>query len=123
MTDPIASLPQVAAPGTMGGTNADTSRLRSRANLDRAGQRFESTFTQMMLKSMRQTHLAEDTLFGSKEQDTFRDMQDQQVAQSMAVHQPLGIGRAMTDFLARSQHDLQGTATTTAASPTSDATT
>ncbi len=28
-------------------------------------------------------------------------MQDQQLAQSMAVHAPIGIGKAMTAFLAR----------------------
>ena len=33
-------------------------------------------------------------------------MQDGQVAQAMAQHQPLGIGKAMTDFLAKSQSNL-----------------
>ena len=47
----------------------------------------------MMLKAMRQTKLG-DTLFESKALDTFRDMQDQQVAQTMAEHAPMGIGKA-----------------------------
>lgn len=85
---------------------SDTSRLATRANLEKAGKQFESVFTQMMLKSMRSTHLAED-LFSSKAIDTFRDMQDQKLAQSMADSKPLGIGKAMVDFLARSQDALK----------------
>ena len=59
----------------------------------------------MMLKSMRTTHLAED-IFGSKAQDQFRDMWDQKTVEAMASHAPLGIGKAMTEFLARSQPTL-----------------
>ncbi|MGN5509359.1 rod-binding protein, partial [Campylobacter coli] len=80
---------------------SDTSRLATLANLQKAGQQFEAIFVQMMLKSMRATHLADD-IFGSKAGDTFRDMQDQKIAQTMAAHQPLGIGKAMSDFLAKS---------------------
>lgn len=87
--------------------SADTSRVASRANLEKAGKQFEAVFTQMMLKSMRAPHLAED-LFGSKAQDTFRDMQDQKLSQVMADSKPLGIGKAMVDFLAKSQEALQG---------------
>jgi flagellar protein FlgJ len=82
-----------------GGVSTDTSRLASKENLDAAGQRFEAVFTGMMLKSMRQAKLS-DGLFDSKGEDQFRDMQDQQLAQSMAVHAPIGIGKAMTAFLA-----------------------
>ena len=87
--------------GTTGGASNDTSRLASRANLDKAGKQFESIFVGMMLKSMRQAHLA-DSLFDNKAGEQFRDMQDQQFAQSMAEHAPIGIGKAMTDFLAKS---------------------
>ncbi len=54
----------------------------------------------MMLKSMRQAKLA-DPLFDSQAIDTFRDMQDQKLVQQMATTTPLGIGKAMTDFLSR----------------------
>jgi flagellar protein FlgJ len=66
-------------------------------------------FINMMLKSMRQAKLGgdEDSLFDTKNSDTFRDMQDKNVAESMAAHQPIGIGKAMTDFLAKSQSALQ----------------
>jgi peptidoglycan hydrolase FlgJ len=88
------------------GIGQDTSRLATRANLEKAGKQFEATFTSMMLKSMRSTHLADD-LFSSKALDTFKDMQDKQVAQVWADKAPLGIGKAMTDFLAKSQANLQ----------------
>ena len=83
-----------------GGISTDTSRLASKENLDAAGKRFEAIFVNMMLKSMRTAKLG-DGLFDSKAQAQFRDMQDQQLAESMAAHAPIGIGKAMTDFLAR----------------------
>ena len=92
---------QVAAlSGTPGGLSNDTSRLASGDNLDKAGQRFEAIFTGMMLKSMRAATLC-DGLFDSKAGEQFRDMFDQRIAESMAATTPLGIGRAMTEFLGR----------------------
>ena len=117
MTDIIGSSgPAPALPTT--GISTDTSRLTSRANLKKAGERFESVFVNMMLKSMRQTKLGGDegSLFDDKESQTFRDMQDQKVSESMAAHQPIGIGKAMTDFLSRTQTQLQ-----TPAAPAPDA--
>lgn len=96
------------------GISSDTSRLASTANLKKAGEKFEAMFTGMMLKSMRQAKLA-DPLFDSKALDTFTEMSDAKVAQAMAEHQPLGIGKAMTDFLAKGKtvqadldHDAAG---------------
>jgi len=93
VTGPLASSPS-------GGVSSDTSRLASKANLEAAGQRFESIFIGMMLKSMRQAKLG-DGLFDSKASEQFRDMQDQQFAQAMAAHAPIGIGKAMTEFLGK----------------------
>ncbi len=87
------------------GVGTGLSRLQTADNLKKAGEQFEAVFTGMMLKSMRATKLA-DPLFDSKATDTFRDMQDQQVAQAMAAHQPLGIGKAMTEFLGRNKEGL-----------------
>ena len=101
MTAPIAT--PAAATGSVA---ADSSRLASRANLEKAGRQFEAVFDGMMLKSMRQAKLADD-LFDSKALDTFRDMQDQQVAKAMSEHAPIGIGKAMVDFLSKSQAALQ----------------
>lgn len=104
MTDiPLPATP-TAQPTT--GISTDTSRLTSRANLKKAGEQFEAVFINMMLKSMRQASLG-DGLLDTKDSDTFREMQDKQVAESMAAHQPIGIGKAMTEFLARSQTALQ----------------
>ena len=83
-----------------GGISTDTSRLANKENLDAAGKRFEAIFVGMMLKSMRSTKLA-DGLFDNKAMQQFRDMQDQRLAESMATHAPIGIGKAMTDFLSR----------------------
>lgn len=93
--------------GTTGATGIDSGlgRAATKDNLAKAGQQFESVFTGMMLKSMRQAKLA-DPLFDSKALDTFRDMSDDKVVQQMATHTPLGIGKAMTEFLSRSQPDL-----------------
>lgn len=87
------------------GIGSGLGRAATKENLVKAGQQFEAVFTGMMLKSMRQTKLAEP-LFDSKAIDTFRDMSDQKVVQQMAEHTPLGIGKAMTEFLSRSQPDL-----------------
>jgi peptidoglycan hydrolase FlgJ len=98
----------ISAPAN-GGISTDTSRLKSGANLEKAGQQFEAIFNQTMLKTMHQAKLA-DGLFDSSESDTWQDMQDQQFAQTMAQHTPLGIGKALTKFLSKSQPDLQGAA-------------
>jgi peptidoglycan hydrolase FlgJ len=99
VTSPIA-LNTSAIQGTAGGVSTDTSRLETKENLKAAGEKFEAIFTGMMLKSMRQTKLA-DGLFDSKGEDQFRDMMDQKLSQSMATHSPIGIGKAVTDFLAK----------------------
>ena len=98
MTD-IAPKPVGAISGATG-LDSGLKRAATKENLAAAGQQFESVFTSMMLKSMRQTKLAEP-LFDSQAIDTFRDMQDQKLVQQMATTTPLGIGKAMTDFLSR----------------------
>ncbi len=106
---PVSAPSSTPAIDTSGAISADTSRLKSKDNLDKAGKQFEAVFTGMMLKSMRQAKLS-DPLFDSKAIDTFSEMQDTKIAQSMAEHTPLGIGKAMTDFLSKSQSDLNQTA-------------
>lgn len=108
MTDAIASKPPATLGLTnavLGGVSSDTSRLGTRENLEKAGQKFEAIFVNMMLKSMRSAKLA-DGLFDSKAGEQFRDMQDQKLAENMAAHTPIGIGKAMTEFLSKSQETL-----------------
>ena len=83
------------------GIGSGLARQQTPENLKKAGEQFEATFTGMMLKSMRQAKLA-DPLFDSKAIDTFSEMQDAQITKAMAQHAPLGIGKAMTDFLQKS---------------------
>ncbi len=92
--------PGVAQPTLTGSVSTDTARLGTRDNLDKAGEQFEAIFTRMMLSSMRKAKLA-DSLFESQALDQFRDMQDQKLAENMAAHTPIGIGKAMTEFLAK----------------------
>lgn len=94
--------------GTAGGVSTDTSRTLSRGNLEKAGERFEAIFVGMMLKSMRTASLGSG-LFDSKASEQFRDMQDGRLAESMASHAPIGIGKAMTAFLAKAAPTLQET--------------
>lgn len=102
MAGPVSSGTASAANGKL----VDTSRLGTADNLKKAGQRFESIFVNMMLSSMRKAKLTDGDLFDSQAINQFRDMQDQQIAQSMASTTPLGIGKAMTDFLSRAQPTL-----------------
>ncbi len=99
---PPLSMPPQLTPQITGATglSSDLGRTASTANLKKAGEKFEAMFTGMMLKSMRQAKLA-DPLFDSKALDTFTEMSDTKVAQSMAEHQPLGIGKALTAFLSK----------------------
>lgn len=108
MTTPVTAS---TATSLAGADVGDKSRLSSRANLEKAGRQFEAVFDGMMLKSMRQAKLTDDDLFQSKALDTFRDLQDQQVAQIMSQHAPIGIGKAMVDFLSKSQKALQAAPT------------
>lgn len=95
----MTAIPASGATATAG-ISLDTSRLPNKANLEKAGQQFESVFVGMMLKSMRQASLGTG-LLDSDAGRQFRDMQDQRTAETMAATTPLGIGKAMTEFLAR----------------------
>lgn len=87
------------------GTAGDTSRLATGENLKAAGERFEAIFVNMMLTSMRKASLGEG-LFDTKAVEQFRDMQDTKLAETMASTTPIGIGKAMTDFLSKAQPTL-----------------
>jgi peptidoglycan hydrolase FlgJ len=101
----VTDLPALpTAPSSLATVSTDTGRLGTRANLDAAGKKFEAIFTGMMLGSMRKAKLA-DGLFESNALTQFRDMQDQQLAKAMAEHAPIGIGKAMTEFLAKQGGD------------------
>ena len=96
---PVTGSPSVAA---------DTSRLATKENLDKAAAQFEALFINQMLKSARAAKLG-DGLFDSEALDQFRDMQDAKLSETIAVHTPMGIGKALAAFLAQNRPDLKGT--------------
>jgi len=71
--------------------------------LKEAARQFESLFTQMLLKSMRDANksFGEDSLFGSDQGDMYQDMFDDQIAMQLSK----GKGLGLADMLVR---QLQG---------------
>ena len=60
-------------------------------------QQFESLFTKMMLKSMREATSFGDSLFGSDQQDFYQDMFDDQLSLELSK----GKGLGLADMLVR----------------------
>lgn len=75
-------------------------RLRSqaqkdeRAALEQAAEQFEAYFLQEVLKSMRAT-VENGGLVDSSAMDTYQDMMDKEVAQSMAQGQGIGLAKML----------------------------
>src|SRR5918996_5492139 len=63
------------------------------AALKEAARQFESLFTQMLLKSMREANksFGEDSLFGSDQADMYQDMFDDQIAMQLSKGRGLGL--------------------------------
>ncbi|MHB8813012.1 MAG: flagellar assembly peptidoglycan hydrolase FlgJ [Steroidobacteraceae bacterium] len=80
--------------------------------LREAAQQFESLFTSMMLKSMRQASFS-DPLFGSDQADMYQDMYDDQIAAEISKGRGLGLADMLVQQLRRS--GLPGTAQETSA--------
>ena len=81
--------------------------------LKEAARQFESLFTQMLLKSMREANksFGEDSLFGSDQGAMYQDMFDDQIAMQMSK----GKGLGLADMLVRQlQGGLQATEKTSA---------
>ncbi len=73
-----------------------------------AAQDFESMMIEEMLKSMRKANesLAEEGLFGSREQDFWQDFQDSRLAMEMSRGQGLGLADQLVAQIERSQGKL-----------------
>ena len=69
----------------------------SNAALPAVAKQFESMFTEMLLKSMREANFG-DPLFESQATDTWQDMFDQQLSLNLAQH---GKGLGIADMLVR----------------------
>jgi flagellar protein FlgJ len=68
--------------------------------LREAAKQFESLFTSMMLKSMRQANF-KDPLFGSDQGDLYQDMYDDQIAAVMSKGKGLGLADMLVQQLRR----------------------
>ena len=75
-------------------------KARDPQALKEVAKQFESLFTQMLLKSMREANKSfsnGDSLFGSDQADFYQDMFDQQ----MSIHLSQGQGLGLADVLVR----------------------
>ena len=66
----------------------------------KVARQFESMFIQMMLRSMRQTHMAENTLFDESKLEQYRDMYDGQLSTKLAERGGIGLADMITRQLA-----------------------
>jgi peptidoglycan hydrolase FlgJ len=91
--------------------------------LKEAARQFESLFTGMVLKSMREANFG-DSLFGSDQEDMYQDMYDDQIASEISKGRGLGLADALVQQLRRSglPGTTQGTSGTSASSGSSGST-
>ncbi|MGH8319871.1 MAG: flagellar assembly peptidoglycan hydrolase FlgJ [Steroidobacteraceae bacterium] len=96
--------------------------------LREAAQQFESLFTSMVLKSMRQANFS-DPLFGSAQASMYQDMYDDQIAAEISKGRGLGLADMLVQQLRRSGlpgttegSSTDSTTSTTSASSTSSTT-
>jgi flagellar protein FlgJ len=80
-------------------------------------KQFESLFTTMMLKSMRDA-TPHDSLFGSDQQDFYQDMFDQQMAVQLSKGKGLGLADVLVRQLMQSAGVVEGVAGAAATSGT-----
>ncbi len=109
-----------ADPKAFGALKSDA-KAQDPAALKQVARQFESLFTQMLLKSMREANKTfGDSLFGSDQADFYQDMFDSQ----LAVHLSQGRGLGLADMLVRQLAGAGQSATADAASspPTASAT-
>jgi flagellar protein FlgJ len=76
---------------------------KKHADLKKATQQFEAYFLDELLKEMRKT-VPKDTLLKdqSNQQEIFRDMMDQDMADNMSKRGDFGLGKMMYDQLSAS---------------------
>src|ERR1044072_2346989 len=72
-------------------------KVQDPSALKEVAKQFESLFTQMLMKSMRDANrsFGEDPLFGSQQADFYQDMFDDQIA----MHLSKGKGSGLADML------------------------
>jgi flagellar protein FlgJ len=77
-------------------------KAQAPAALKEAARQFESLFTQMLLKSMREANkgFGEDSMFGSDQADMYQDMFDDQIAMQLSKGKGLGLADMLIKQLA-----------------------
>jgi peptidoglycan hydrolase FlgJ len=87
------------------------------AALKEAARQFESLFTQMLLKSMREANksFGEDSLFGSDQGEMYQDMFDDQIAMQLSKGKGLGLADMLVKQL---QQGVSQTSSSAPAAPT-----
>lgn len=104
------SLTPPVMPASAGGAQAQLDKLKQLSRdadpetLMAAAQQFESVFTRMMLKSMREASFG-DELFGGSQMEFYRDMHDQELANSLSGS--IGLAEVMVRQLQRGQASAQ----------------
>jgi peptidoglycan hydrolase FlgJ len=93
MIEPIARISHSARPAA-----------KAQADLSVTAQKFEALFLRQLIGSMRQAKLADD-IFGSSASDSFREMADSQVADSMAKLKQFGIAHLLEKQFERPSGD------------------
>ena len=107
-----------ADPQALGALKSDA-KAQDPAALKEVARQFESLFTQMLLKSMRETNKTfGDSLFGSDQADFYQDMFDSQ----LAVHLSQGRGLGLADMLVRQLAGVGQSPRAEAAGPSAAAT-
>ena len=99
MSVPIVDSSQLAAAGNLSGLKQAAASGSPQA-LREAERQFESLFTSMMLKSMRQASF-KDPIFGSDQADLYQEMYDDQVAAEMSKGKGLGLADMLVQQLRR----------------------
>ncbi|MFC4308555.1 flagellar assembly peptidoglycan hydrolase FlgJ [Steroidobacter flavus] len=106
----------------------DATKSQDVATLKQAAKQFESLFTQMMLKSMRDANrsFSEGSMFSSQQGDFYQDMFDDQISMELSKGKGLGLADVLVRQLATSGmvKDMDAAAAAEAASkaqfPTAD---
>jgi flagellar protein FlgJ len=90
--------------------------------LKEAARQFESLFTQMMLKSMREANksFGEDSLFGSDQADMYQDMFDDQIAMQLSKGKGLGLADMLVRQLQGGVQSTEKTSAPAASTPTAN---
>ena len=90
--------------------------------LKEAARQFESLFTQMLLKSMREANksFGEDSMFGSDQADMYQDMFDDQIAMQMSKGKGLGLADMLIKQLAGTVGTAGEASATAPSSPTAN---